>query len=186
MSLPLTGGLGQAAYLAMVTDTGNFSYGNTRPSTLETGAEILRQGLKPASFTASHQNQWPLARFKLWSEVLADARLDVANHVMLSRVTLNLFERTGTSRQDCEGMVEFLRRIKGVRVAVLLREETPVRVKFSLRSQGADDVQRIAAQFGGGGHRNASGGSIDQPIDQAEQILLRAVRESIEAADARG
>ena len=65
--------------------------------------------------------------------------------------------------------------IRGVRAAAILREDGDRRIKFSLRSKGSDNVQAIAEKFGGGGHRNASGGTIEAPLEQARDMLLAAI-----------
>jgi phosphoesterase RecJ-like protein len=91
-----------------------------------------------------------------------------------------MFERTGTSNADTENLINFLRRLKTVRVAAILREEGPDFYKFSLRSFGDDNVQQVAATFGGGGHKNAAGGSIQAPLAEAKAWLVRAVAEQLE------
>ncbi len=173
--IPLTGGLGQAVYLALVADTGHFAYGNTRPETLELAAEIVRLGLDPGQFTAMYQNQWTVSRMRLWSVALGQTRLFCKAKVAVLQVSAEVMEGTGTTSFDCEGLVEFIRRIRGVRVAMLLREDGPRRIKFSLRSHGDDDVQRVALEFGGGGHRNASAGFVIDTMDAAQTVLLGAI-----------
>jgi len=68
-----------------------------------------------------------------------------------------------------------VRRVKGVRVAIVLREDKPGFIKFSLRSQGPDDVQQVALRFSGGGHRNAAGGHVVGTLDEAHELLLEAI-----------
>lgn len=179
LGIPLSGGLAEAVYLSLVADTGQFCYGNTRPETLELAAHIVRQGLNPGDFTGKYQNQWTLNRFKLWSEVLHAATLHHNDLIGVLRIPAALMRETGTTPYDCDGLVEFMRRIKTVRVAMTLREEKKNMIKFSLRSQGPDDVQRVALQFSGGGHRNAAGGSIVGTVEEAQNQLVAAVIESL-------
>lgn len=172
LGVPLSGALGEAAYLAIVTDTGYFSFGSTRPETLEFAAEILRQGLSPADFNAKLQNQWSLNRLKLWSRVFAEASLHLGGALGVMRVTREMMRDTGTDKEDTEQVVNYLRRVKTVRAAVLLREDGPGQTKISLRSSGDVNVQAVAAELGGGGHKNASGCTIEAGLDRAEAILL--------------
>ncbi|MBU1040515.1 MAG: bifunctional oligoribonuclease/PAP phosphatase NrnA, partial [Proteobacteria bacterium] len=65
------------------------------------------------------------------------------------------------------------------RAGVILGEEPDGGYKFSLRSSGADNVQIVAAQFDGGGHRNASGGTIAADISTAKKRLVKALGESL-------
>lgn len=180
MGMPMSGDLGEAIYLAIVTDTGYFSFGNTHPRTLELSAEILRAGLDPESFNAKIQNQWSLGRLKLWAAVWSDAELYMDGRVGVVRIPQQLLEATGTTSYDTDGLVNFVRRIKGVDVAVSLRENGPGQTKFSLRSPGTVNVQAIASILGGGGHKSASGGSVDAPMDEARDVLLRTIAQYLE------
>jgi len=70
-------------------------------------------------------------------------------------------------------------------MAALLREEDDGRYKFSLRSHGKDNVQAVASRFGGGGHRNASGGSLEaKDMDEAKAMLVQALRLGLKDTDA--
>lgn len=175
LELSLDGGLGEAIYLAIVSDTGNFSYGNTKPEIMELAAEIMRAGLDAGDFNAKYQNQWQFRRINLWSEVLGAATLYCRGQVSVVRISQEVLERYEATPADCEGLVEFMRRVKTVRVSISLREERKNMIKFSLRSHGPDNVQRVALQFSGGGHRNAAGGLISDSMANAEQLLLAAV-----------
>lgn len=174
LGVPLSGPIGEAVYTAIITDTGYFSFGNTRPETLELSAEILRQGLEPATFNAKLQNQWSLGRLKLWSRVFETATLHFCDRVGLIRITAAMFDETGTGSEDTDGVVNYIRRIKGVQAAVCLREDGPETTKVSLRSSGDVNIQVIAAELGGGGHKNASGCVIHAPMDEAEAVVLEA------------
>lgn len=175
LDLPLTGPLGEAVYLALVADTGYFRYDNTRPETMELGASIIRQGLNPGLFSARYVNQWKLGRLHLWAEVLGQTRLFCDGRAGLLPIPLDARRRTGTTDNDCDGLVDYVRRLKGVQIAGILREDAPGVVKFSLRSSGNVNVQPIAASFGGGGHRNASGAIFNGTLEEAHAALLKAV-----------
>ncbi len=175
LGVPVHGGLGEALYLALVTDSGHFSYGSTRPETMEMAAEILRQGLNPAEFTDKLDNRWPERKLRLWLAVLDRVRYHRDGAIAVLKVPGSLLEEVGATMQDCDGLINFIRRIDSVRVAVILRDSAKDMVKFSMRSKGVANVQEVAAFFGGGGHRNAAGGLIEGPMDQAEGSLLDAL-----------
>ena len=71
--------------------------------------------------------------------------------------------------------LEHLRRLHGVKIAAMLREDSPQLCKFSLRSYGDLDVRSIAADLDGGGHFNAAGGTLRMPLEQAGQVLLNHI-----------
>ena len=80
-----------------------------------------------------------------------------AQSAAVIRVTRNMLERTFTTMEDTEQFINFPRAIRSVRVAVFLKEVAEDLVSVSLRAKGQCDVSLVAARFGGGGHRNASG-----------------------------
>lgn len=174
LDIPLSGELGEAIYLALVSDTGYFSFGNTRPETLELSAEILRQGLNTGTFNARLQNQWTTGRLKLWSKIFGDTHFYFDDQVGVIHISQDLFDDTGTSREDTDGVVNYIRRVKTVKAAILLREDEPGFTKISFRSSGDVNVQQIAASLGGGGHKNAAGAGLEVGMEEAERIVLEA------------
>ncbi|MBC18033.1 Phosphoesterase RecJ domain protein [Pseudodesulfovibrio profundus] len=180
LEVPLIGGLAECIYLAVATDTGFFSYGSTTPESLELAATMLRHGLDLARMNERITKQWSEERMRLWSEVMSDVQLFADKRVAVGTITQEIFERTGTTSGDTENIINFIRRLKSVRVAAILREEGENCYKFSLRSYGNDNVQEIASQFGGGGHKNASGGTIEAPLDEARELLVSAITAALE------
>jgi len=181
LGIPLAGPMAEALYTAMATDTGFFSFGSTTPDCLEMVAEMIRGGLDIGAVGARIKNQWSVNRIRLWSEVLGGLRLLHDGQVGLIGISQAMFARTGTSSEDCEGLINNALRVRGVMAAVLVRELPEGGVKFSLRSVGAVNIQAVAAAFGGGGHKNASGGRLDQPLAAAGEILAAAVARAVEA-----
>ena len=82
---------------------------------------------------------------------------------------------------ESEDLVGYPRSVRGVKVAVLLTEEAPGKVKASLRGKGEVPVNAIAHRFGGGGHANAAGCTIPGTLEEAAAAVLQAVRESLGA-----
>lgn len=180
LNIPVTGPLAENIYLAISTDTGFFTYGNTTPESLELTAQMLRDGLDVARMNRLITKQWSEERMRLWTETMDNVELHLDKQVATTAVTKAMFARTGTTAADTENIINFVRRLKPVRVAVILREEGPNLYKFSLRSYGDDNVQQIAARFGGGGHCNAAGGTIAASLAEARDRLVSAIGESLE------
>jgi phosphoesterase RecJ-like protein len=82
---------------------------------------------------------------------------------------------------ESEELVNYPRSIESVRVACFLRQLGD-QVKVSLRGKGDVDVSRIAARFGGGGHRNAAGCTLPGPLPEATGVILAAVRDGLGAS----
>ncbi|ACU90496.1 DHH family phosphoesterase [Desulfomicrobium baculatum] len=178
LGVPLVGLLGEYVYLALISDTGDFCFNNTRPETLEMAAEILRLGLLPGPFHEQKQSTGTLNQLQMRGTVLQRARLYADGRICLISFTRELFEQTGTGPEDTEGLVNTVLYVSGVQVAISLREEDQG-IKFSLRSKGSTNVQTVAFRFGGGGHRNAAGGTLLLDMDQAKTTMIQAVTEEL-------
>lgn len=179
LELPLEGALAEAVYVALASDTGSFAYGNTRPSTLRMAARLLEGGLDIAGLRARLDNNWSEGKLRLWGRLMSEARILDGGKLGVSLISRALLDEFGALKEDAEGFVEQLRRVKGVRVALLLREadrDGKAMTKVSLRSTGADDVRKVAAQFGGGGHKNAAGATIDLPPEKALTVIQPYIR----------
>ncbi len=179
LELPLTGPLAEALYLGIATDTGFFTYDNTTPDILELAARLIRLGLQPGPLNAKIRNQWTVNRFRLWGKSFSTSEMHFGGLVALAVVTREMMERTDTDASDTEEIVNFLRRLRGTRAAALLREEPDGSFKFSLRSTGADNMQKVATLFDGGGHRNAAGGTIVADLQTAKNRLVQALGEGL-------
>ena len=174
LALPLSGGLGEAIYLAIVSDTGSFTYGNTDALALRLAAEIVGNGLSLGEFTAKYENNWTLNRMHLWGALMREVSLLCSGKAVVSIVTDEHLARYNSERTDLEGYASWLRRLKDSKVVILARTSSKGS-KISLRSMGDIDVQAIAARFGGGGHRAAAGIDMDLPPREAASAILEAV-----------
>ncbi len=176
---PLHGALGEALYVALSSDTGNFSYGNTTPGALRLTARLVEEGVDIASLREKLENNWTEAKLRLWGRLMGETRILEDGKLAAALITRGLLAETGASREDSEGFVEQLRRLSGVRVALLLREDEKdgtLLTKASLRSSGDDNVRDTAARFGGGGHRNAAGATIPLDAEKSLDALLPSIR----------
>lgn len=180
LGIPLAGPLAEALYTALATDTGFFSFSGTTAISLELVAEMIRGGLDIGAVGARIKNQWSMNRVRLWSEVLGSLSVCCHGQVGTIRVSQAMLTRTQTSSEDCEGLINNALRIKGVAAALLVRELPEGGVKFSLRSVGPVNIQTVAAAFGGGGHKNASGGKLAMPLAEAETALACALCKVVE------
>ncbi len=174
--VPLSGDLAVCIYLSLVSDTGSFSHGNTSAAVFNLAARLVAEGLDAAAVRKQMDNQWTLAKMRLWGRLFQETSLEHEGKTALCAVQLAEITATGAVREDLEGFAEQMRRVKGVRVAVLVRADTANQCKLSLRSDGQDDVRTVAALFGGGGHLNAAGATINMPMKKVIEQTLEAVR----------
>ncbi|WP_291320949.1 bifunctional oligoribonuclease/PAP phosphatase NrnA [Desulfonatronospira sp.] len=179
LGIELNGPMAQGIYLAIVSDTGFFSFGNTTPGVLELTAFMLRQGLDTGRLNPMITNQWSQGRIRLHGLALQRSEFIDRGRIGIISVTREMLKNTGTGPEDCEGLVNTLLKVNGVKVACTLREDEDGRVKISLRSAGTDDVSKIASRLGGGGHKNASGGIINAPLQEAREMVISSVRRNL-------
>jgi phosphoesterase RecJ-like protein len=104
--------------------------------------------------------------------------LEVEHDAGLAWLTIppGAMERHGVDSDELDGIGECARAIRGIRLAILFRQLANGRIKVSFRSVGAIDVSKLAERFGGGGHRKASGASLEGPLRAAQHAVLDAAR----------
>jgi phosphoesterase RecJ-like protein len=108
-------------------------------------------------------------------------RLRVSDDLPVAWISLRQADlaQTGATKEDLEGIVEYARRIRGVRVALLFRELHDGTTKVSLRSTGDADVAAVARRLGGGGHVKAAGAVVPENLEAAEARVLQLVSEAL-------
>jgi len=112
----------------------------------------------------------------LLGRALGSVSIDRGGAVAHAGITLGMIEACGATGVDTSEFTTPLLAIEGVRIAILFRELPGGKVKVSLRSKGELDVSLLAAEFGGGGHRNASGIVMPGPFeDIVRTVTARAV-----------
>lgn len=175
---PLTGKIAKSIALGLMTDTGGFCHGNTTADVFALCAKLVSGGCDMQEIRENLQNSWTLDKLHLWGFAFDNARLYADGRIAICVVSLKDMEKYNCKKEDLEGLVEWLRKIRGVVMACLIREEDR-QCKFSLRSYGDFDAKAIAAEFGGGGHFNAAGGTIDADLNWACEKLLDSMRNYI-------
>lgn len=175
LNMDLLDDLGLAVALGVITDTGGLRHGSTTAEIFELCAYLSKNGCDIPALRQKIENCWSLSRMRLWGRLMQRARLEFDGKICFCRVSQTDLKEANASYEDLEGFSEHLRLIRGVQVAVMLREDAPDRCKVSLRSHGNVDVREMAASLGGGGHKNASGINIQEPAYQVEAKLLSVV-----------
>ena len=174
----------KALYAGILTDTGGFRFASTSRRVFELAARMLDFGADPTEAGAEIYERESFGRMKLLQRFLATLKLECDGRVCVGFLPAGVFEETGTSGEDTEGLVDYTRAIDGVDIGVLL-EERPGGTKGSLRSR--DPVFRldqVAAKFTGGGHACAAGLNHKEPVAVVYPKLMEALREQIARADA--
>lgn len=161
-------------YTAVLTDTGSFCFVGTSAHTFLLAAELARAGADPARIAQAVYFSHPTAKMRLLGAALSGLHRD--GDLAWMAVNRHQMERCGAIDEDCEGLVNYALSIDGVEVAIFFRELADGRWRVSLRSKGLVDVSQIGAHFGGGGHRCASGCSVEGPVSVAAERVLARMR----------
>ena len=165
-------------YTGLVTDTGNFAYANTHPSSFEMAKHLLLTGAKKEEIIQNVFQSNPYNYYKLLGEALNTLEI-VDNKVSSIMITKEMLKRNVISFNDVDGITSYTRDIEGVEVGILLKEKKENEVKVSLRSKNYVNVSEIAKAFNGGGHIRAAGCTIYDSIENAKEKVLKEVLKSI-------
>lgn len=143
-------------YSAIMTDTGSFRFSKTTSVLHKKIAKLLEYGIKPEKIYEQIYNQYEFSRVKLLGEALHTIKLSESGKVSYMVVTQDSLESSGGIESDVDGFVNFALTSKGVEIGILFFELKDG-LKISFRSIDDVPVNKLAGEFGGGGHINASG-----------------------------
>ncbi|MDL2250645.1 bifunctional oligoribonuclease/PAP phosphatase NrnA [Lachnospiraceae bacterium OttesenSCG-928-J05] len=150
-------GIAQAIYLGIVHDTGVFQYSNVAPSTFQAAAFLITKEIDAPRIISETFYAKTYAQNQILGRTLLESFLLLEGKVIAGSVSRRVMDFYGVNPGDFEGIVSQMRVTEGVEVAIFMYELEPGNFKVSLRSKDIVDVNRIAAYFGGGGHKKAAG-----------------------------
>ena len=178
---PITPAIAENLYVAISTDTGSFQYPNTTVRTFEIAAELVRGGVNVGRISQLTYENFPRRRIELLRDLLAtmrfgcDGKLAYFSLSQASALALRIIP------EDNEGLIDHLRAIHGVVVAIFFEELTDGKVRVSMRSKNeAVDVCAICTQFGGGGHVLAAGARVRGTLPEVEKKIAEQACAAIE------
>jgi bifunctional oligoribonuclease and PAP phosphatase NrnA len=176
----------QALYTGILTDTGQFRFTSTTRRTFLLAAELMARGAKPTEAGFELYERETTGKLQLLQRFLSSLAIECDGRVCVGTLPNGVFEETGATLEDTEGLVDYARCIDGVDVGVLIEERPDGSVKASLRSKDPRfRLDQIAAQFNGGGHACAAGLHLKQSTSEFRSRLLDALAAQIAAVDAQ-
>lgn len=166
----------QALYAGILTDTGQFRFHSTSRRSFLLAAELLSRGADPSVAGFELYERESVGKLQLLQRFLASLQMECGGRLCIGTLPVGIFEETGTSAEDTEGLVDYARSIDGVDVGVLIEEREDGTVKASLRAKDASfRVDLVAAQFNGGGHACAAGLNLKKDTADFRARLVAAV-----------
>ena len=164
-------------YTALVTDTGNFQYESVTDEVFRVASELVKCGVKRDFISKMLYERDRLSRLRFIAKALDTLELHLEGKVGSVEVTNELMAKTGAIKDDTDGLVNMVRKLDTVEVAMMLREEENGDIKVSLRSKNYVDVSKIAVKYGGGGHIRASGVTISgKTFGEIKEMLLKDIK----------
>lgn len=166
-----------ALYVSLSTDTGSFKYSNTSVRSHQMAADLIQTGIDIDRINEELYATYSLNKIKLYSRLLAKVHTSSDRKVAWVAMTQEDLRSCGALYEDAEGFIDFLKYLKEVRIAFFLSEMIKgLEVKVSFRSKGNYDVNQIATTFGGGGHRKASGCTLNTNLAEAVKRILTEIQ----------
>ncbi len=148
-------------FIGVSTDTFHFSFNNTTGETLAAASRMVYPGMDMDSLTGRVYRFRPLKKTKLMGQVLSSIKEYCEGKIITMTSTDQQRRECGALDEDYEGIINYGIESIGVKIAILARAiDSGGHIKMSFRSKGDLDVGELAAMFGGGGHKNASGCTI--------------------------
>ena len=178
--LPVDFAIAENLYVAISTDTGSFQYPNTTARTFEIAAELVRAGVDVGLISQLTYENYPRRRVELLRDLLGTMRFDANDRVASFGLNLATAKKLGVLPEDNEGLIDHLRAIRGVIVAVFFEELADGKVRVSMRSKSEKvNVCAICEKFGGGGHVLAAGARVRGSLAEVERKILEEVRDVV-------
>ena len=180
MRLPISKPEAIAMYTGMMTDTGSFRYSNTTRFTHQAVADLLKFDINVPLIYRNVYENLALAETKLLIKLLSKIVFSMQGKIAYFKLKRNMLKDGVISMDLGDQLLSFARAIKGVEVVALFKESIAGKnqVRINLRSQGKVDVNKIAAFFGGGGHKTASGCTLHGKMNQVIKNVLVKIQQS--------
>ena len=166
-----------ALYVGIYDDTLAFSLGRCDELTFEKINFLVECGASPSEIANKLLRRDSLAKYRIIPKVLDSLELFKEGEVASIIAREEWFKQTGAHNRDCEDALDMIMSIAVVRIAIFVRIVNGS-ARVSLRSKGQIDVAKIAGEFGGGGHFNAAGCTIETlDVEKAKEIVLKEIFE---------
>jgi phosphoesterase RecJ-like protein len=168
-------------YLAIATDTGSFRFGPVTARTFDACRRIVDAGVDTSALARQIFDSFSIGRVKLTGAMLAAMTLHHDNRLAVLAFDDDLLRQCGATVDDTEGLVNLPLAAREVTAVVLIKRQDATTYRLSLRSKGDVDVRAVAAQWEGGGHKNAAGCTIVGEATELKDAIVAAMARAIDA-----
>jgi phosphoesterase RecJ-like protein len=166
----------EAIYVAIMTDTGSFSYKNTNVLCHEIAANAIKAGVDTAKIHQNIYGSSSRSRIKLLAAIADNLQFTFNDKLVWFIITKKMLKNANASKDDVDGFTDFARAIKGVEVSLMIFENEDNSCRINFRSKGYYSINGIAQHFKGGGHSFAAGAKvIGKIMDVASKVVDKTI-----------
>jgi bifunctional oligoribonuclease and PAP phosphatase NrnA len=165
----------------ILTDTGNFRFGNTTPEVLRDAGDLLKHEIAYTDLTDKLQLRHP-DYFKMLGKVMGTVEFLLGGLVAICHLDKKMIAEVGETQDDSSDYVGLIRYAEGVQVAIFLRERDDF-TKISVRAQKGVSAQAICMALGGGGHVAAAGAKVKGDVTEAKRQILAATEVELKSCN---
>lgn len=167
----------EAIYVAIMTDTGSFSYNNTNVLCHEIAANAIKAGVDTAKIHQKIYGSSSRSKIKLLAAVANNLQFTHNDKLVWFKITQEMMNKVNATNDDIDGFTDFARAIQGVEVSIMILENADNSCRINFRSKGYYSINKIAQYFGGGGHSFAAGAKASGKISD---VAIKVVDKTIE------
>lgn len=172
---PVPGELAKILFFGICTDTGFFRFlSDNSAEVFAAAGRLVADGADPRTTYRDINSGKPYSTRKLLGILLGRAERHLDGRLVVTYETMEDTKKWGMDGRDSDSLYQLMLSAKGVEAVAFLRQDTPTTCTGGFRSQDKIDVSVVAAKFGGGGHKNASGMSCNGRV---ETLIPQIVKE---------
>ena len=186
LGVPMTPEIATHIYVAILTDTGSFHYSSISPRTFDICRQALEAGVDPVSVARNVFDSNNIGRLRLFGAVLGSVELEDSGRLATIYLDRAMARAAGGTYDDTEGLINLPLTVKEIQAVAFFKEVNHAQYRVSLRSKGQIDVGEVAKRFGGGGHKNASGCTVDGTLPEVRTQVIPLVVEAINRSEPAG
>jgi bifunctional oligoribonuclease and PAP phosphatase NrnA len=172
LSVPMTFEIATHIYLAILTDTGSFHHSNITPRTFGICRRAVEAGVNPAAMARRIFDSNSFGKLKLIGALLDAMQLLDQGRLAVLYLDDAMLESCGCTHNDTEGLINLPLTAREIQAVVFFKVSSDGLVRVSMRSKYDVDVRLVANAFGGGGHKNAAGFTVEGALDQVRGAIL--------------
>ncbi len=174
-NIAITKSMAELLYAGTMTDTGGFGHSNTDSAVLNMAGDLASLGADPHTITKAIFKQKSHSQLLFLGECFSKIKTHHDGAIATLVITQEMLDKYGLDSSSNEGLIDYSMSITGVKIAINFLQTKKNVYKISIRSIVGISASEIASFYGGGGHTQAAGLSMQGSIEEImDKLLYRA------------